>query len=75
MSASAGAAANPAAAVAAARQEANNRISGYSRVLAGIEQAIRSGEATRAGQACFVVEGALHGMPPKSDLLSSRGKY
>jgi hypothetical protein len=44
-------------------------------VLAGIEQAIRSGDATRAGQACFVVEGALHGMPPKSDLLSSRGKY
>jgi hypothetical protein len=32
-------------------------------VLAGIEQAIRSGEATHAGQVRFVVEGALDGAP------------
>lgn len=33
------------------------------RVLAAIEQAIRDGEATHAGQIRFVVEGALDGVP------------
>jgi uncharacterized membrane protein len=33
------------------------------RVLAAIEQAIRAGEATHAGQVRFVVEGALDGAP------------
>jgi hypothetical protein len=33
------------------------------KVLAAIEQAIRSGEATHAGQIRFVVEGALDGAP------------
>lgn len=33
------------------------------RVLANIEQAIRQGEATHAGQVRFVVEGALDGAP------------
>jgi uncharacterized membrane protein len=31
--------------------------------MAAIEQAIRSSEATHAGQICFVVEGALDGAP------------
>jgi uncharacterized membrane protein YgcG len=33
------------------------------RVLAGIEQAIKAGEATHSGQVRFVVEGALDGAP------------
>jgi uncharacterized membrane protein len=33
------------------------------RVLAAIEQAIKAGEATHAGQVRFVVEGALDGVP------------
>src|SRR5438270_2067234 len=33
------------------------------RVLAAIEQAIKAGEATHAGQVRFVVEGALDGAP------------
>jgi uncharacterized membrane protein len=33
------------------------------KVLAGIEQAIKAGEATHAGQVRFVVEGALDGAP------------
>jgi len=33
------------------------------KVLAAIEQAIKTGEATHRGQVCFVVEGALDGAP------------
>src|SRR6202521_1325001 len=33
------------------------------KVLAGVEQAIKAGEATHAGQVRFVVEGALDGAP------------
>ena len=33
------------------------------KVLAAIEQAIKAGEATHAGQVRFVVEGALDGAP------------
>jgi uncharacterized membrane protein len=37
------------------------------RVLAAIEQAIKTGEATHSGQVRFVVEGALDGAPLFSD--------